>query len=50
MADKGTSVGKPGKRTNVGVGKGDVSVSTGHKGKPVNLKVTMGKVSGVFVG
>ncbi|GFS35399.1 BURP domain-containing protein [Actinidia rufa] len=44
MEDKGTSVGKPGKRTNVGVGKGGVSVSTGHKGKPVNLKVTMGKL------
>ncbi|XP_057478592.1 uncharacterized protein LOC130765981 [Actinidia eriantha] len=50
MDDKGTSVGKLGKRTNVDVGKCGASVSTGHKGKPVNLKVPIGKVYGAFVG
>lgn len=34
--------GKPGKRTSVGVGKGGVSVSTGHKGKPVYVGVHPG--------
>ncbi|XP_057478591.1 BURP domain protein RD22-like [Actinidia eriantha] len=42
MADKGTSVGKLGKRTNVGVGKGGVPVSTGHKGKHVYHKAQLG--------
>ncbi|GFS35402.1 BURP domain-containing protein [Actinidia rufa] len=46
-ADKGTSVGKPGKRTNVGVGKGGVSVSTGHKGKPVYHKAQLGIIPAI---
>ncbi|GFS35400.1 BURP domain-containing protein [Actinidia rufa] len=47
MADKGTSVGKPEKRTNVGVGKGGVSVSTGHKGKPVYHKAQLGIIPAI---
>lgn len=44
MADKGTSVRKPGKRTKVGVGKGGVSVSMVHKGKPVYHKDQLGLI------
>ena len=36
------NTGKPGKRTNVGVGKGGVTVGTGSKGKPVYVGVHPG--------
>uniref|UniRef100_A0A7N0UIT2 BURP domain-containing protein n=1 Tax=Kalanchoe fedtschenkoi TaxID=63787 RepID=A0A7N0UIT2_KALFE len=41
--------GKSGKHTGVGVGKGGVSVSTGHKGKPVYVGVKPGPDSFVYL-